>query len=326
MRLHKLLARNVFSYIFVLGLDAVLISTISFASASASSIYNKESSISSSSYRNFNFNDGLDIDDDDEGRQYYEGIPWQPSPSNLESIDEASRYEALDPIVFSPTGRLHPIEAAVKASKAITPLSNLVLAMRCRDGLLIISTLPTSPYLETRIDNTSIDDVDEKKVNADTATATSTTGSIKNDNKETTNIDVNVDVDDSLLSSSLFLFDETCLTTTTCPILDIHPCIVAATAGNAVDSKIMRTRLFALGVSAMETQGIVEEDISVDQIVRDLANQLQVVTQDVAAAQKQGLDRMIAVSSIFFKKNQNHYIISSIHSAFRITKCFDAYL
>jgi hypothetical protein len=304
MRLLKILTGNVFNYIFVLGLDAVLISTI--FTASASSIYNKESSISSSSYRNFNYDNGLDIDDDgdDEGRQYYEGIPWQPSPSNLESIDEASRYEALDPIVFSPTGRLHPIEAAVKASKAITPLSNLVLAMRCRDGILIISTLPTSPYLETRIDNTSIDDVDEKKVYVDTATstATSTTGSIKNDNKETTNIDVNDDVDDSLLSSSLsslFLFDETCLTTTTCPILDIHPCIVAATAGNAVDNKIMRTRLFALGVSAMETQGIVEEDVSVDQIVRDLANQLQVVTQDLAAAQKQGLDRMIAVSSIF---------------------------
>ena len=308
MRLQKLLAGNGFSYIFVLGLDAVLISTISLASASASSIYNKESSISSSSYRNFNYGDGLDIDDDDEGRQYYEGIPWQPSPSNLESIDEASRYEALDPIVFSPTGRLHPIEAAVKASKANTPLSNLVLAMRYRDGLLLISTIPTSPYLETRIDNTSIDDVDEKKVNVDTATATatSTTGSIKNDNKKTTNIDVNDDVDDSLLSSSssLFLFDETCLTTTTCPILDIHPCIVAATAGNAVDNKIMRTRLFALGVSAMETQGIVEEDVSVDQIVRDLANQLQVVTQDLAAAQKQGLDRMIAVSSIFFKKTK----------------------
>jgi hypothetical protein len=305
MRLHKLLSGNAFSYIFVLGLDAVLISTISLASASESSIYNKESSISSSSYRNVNYDDGLDIDDDDdEGRQYYEGIPWQPSSSNLESIDEASRYEALDPIVFSPTGRLHPIEAAVKASKAITPLSNLVLAMRYRDGLLLISTIPTSPYLETRIDNTSIDDVDEKKVYVDTATstATSTTGSIKNDNKETTNIDVNDDVDDSLLSSSLsslFLFDETCLTTTTCPILDIHPCIVAATAGNAVDNKIMRTRLFALGVSAMETQGIVEEDVSVDQIVRDLANQLQVVTQDLAAAQKQGLDRMIAVSSIF---------------------------
>ena len=308
MRLHKLLAGNGFSSIFVLGLDAVLISTISLASASASSIYNKESSISSSSYRNFNYGDGLDIDDDDEGRQYYEGIPWQPSPSNLESIDEASRYEALDPIVFSPTGRLHPIEAAVKASKANTPLSNLVLAMRYRDGLLLISTIPTSPYLETRIDNTSIDDVDEKKVNVDTATATatSTTGSIKNDSKKTTNIDVIDDVDDSLLSSSssLFLFDETCLTTTTCPILDIHPCIVAATAGNAVDNKIMRTRLFALGVSAMETQGIVEEDVSVDQIVRDLANQLQVVTQDLAAAQKQGLDRMIAVSSIFFKKTK----------------------
>ncbi|MGK3735031.1 MAG: hypothetical protein ACI8RD_007385 [Bacillariaceae sp.] len=316
MRLLKILTGNVFNYIFVLGLDAVLISTI--FTASASSIYsNKESSISSSSYRNFNYDNGLDIDDDgdDEGRQYYEGIPWQPSPSNLESIDEASRYEALDPIVFSPTGRLHPIEAAVKASKAITPLSNLVLAMRCRDGILIISTLPTSPYLETRIDNTSIDDVDEKKVNVDTATSTITTGSIKND-KETTNIDVDedvdVDVDDSLLSpssSSLFLFDETCLTTTTCPILDIHPCIVAAAAGNAVDNKIMRTRLFALGVTAMETQGIVEEDVSVDQIVRDLANQLQVVTQDLAAAQKQGLDRMIAVSSIFLNfVLSNHYI------------------
>ena len=53
-------------------------------------------------------------------------VPWQPPPSN----DEVSRYEDTPPIVFSPTGRLHSVEAAVKASKAVTPLSNLLLAMR----------------------------------------------------------------------------------------------------------------------------------------------------------------------------------------------------
>ena len=92
------------------------------------------------------------------------------------------------------------------------------------------------------------------------------------------------------------MFDETCASTTTGPILDIHPCIVAATAGNAVDNRIMRTKLLALGVTAMETQGSVEEDVRADRVAKDLANQLQVATQDVGAAQKLGLGRMLAVS------------------------------
>lgn len=224
----------------------------------------------------------------------YEGIPWQPSLSSLENIDETSRYEERQPTVFSPTGRIHPIEAAVKACKAVTPLSNLVLAMRCRDGLLVISTLPTSSYLDITT-STSCTDI-KNKVSIDAASPTSAGNtSIHTDNKSA-NSTVNGTIDNSALSSSLFLFDETCLTTTTGPILAIHPCIVVATAGNAVDNKVMRSRLLALGVNAIETQGFVEEDVRVDQIARDLANQLQVVTQDLAAAQKHGFDRMIAVS------------------------------
>jgi len=232
----------------------------------------------------------------------YEGIPWQPSLSSLENIDETSRYEELEPIVFSPTGRIHPIEAAVKASKAVTPLSNLVLAIRCRDGLLVISTLPTSSYLDITTGCTDIENKDN--VNAATSAGNAC---IHSDNKSA-NSTVNGNFDNSSIFPSLFLFDETCLTTTTGPILAIHPCIVVATAGNAVDNKVMRSRLFALGVNAIETQGFVEEDVRVDQVARDLANQLQMVTQDLAAAQKHGFDRMIA-SSIVVLGNQKIFRI-----------------
>jgi len=84
---------------------------------------------------------------------------------------------------------------------------------------------------------------------------------------------------------SLFLFDETCASTVTGPIFYIDPCIVGAAAGDAVDNRIMRTKLLALGVDALENQDIVEEDVSAGRVAKNLTNQLQVATQNIAAAQ-----------------------------------------
>jgi 20S proteasome alpha/beta subunit len=226
----------------------------------------------------------------------------------------------MPPIVFSPTGRLHPVEAAFRASKAVTPLSNLLVAMRCRDGLVVMSTLPVSPHVDARIAtsrNTNThahthtaagaDGADDNTTRTDTSSSndndndtsehsfdgTGNATSASTTNNETANDD---DDDDDSLYPSLFLFDETCTSTVTGPIFDIHPCIVGATAGNAVDNRIMRTKLLALGLNALEHQGASEEDVTPGRVAKDLANQLQVVTQDIAAAQKQKLGRMLAVS------------------------------
>lgn len=252
----------------------------------------------------------MDGSEDDNKNDYdFTSVPWQPSPSNLQNIDEASRYEDMPPSIFSPTGRLHPVEATVRASKTATPMSNLLVAMRCRDGLLVISTIPISPHVDARTatiavvtnttrsitsgsvgsnDTSDICFESETRDGTGNATSASTANKIAN---TTGNNDGN-------FHPSLFLFDQTCTSTVTGAIFDIHPCIVGATAGNAVDNRIMRTKLLALGLNALEVQGTIEEDVAAGRVAKDLANQLQVVTQDIAAAQKQKLGRMLASSAV----------------------------
>ena len=248
-------------------------------------------------------------DDDGDDEEYsYDSIPWQPPPSDHHIIDEAARYEDLPPNIFSPTGRLHPVEAVSRASKAPTPSSNLLVAMKCRDGLLVLSTFPVSPHLDTRIAHGPANGNNDDDDTASTNTARTTKdddsdaridetsgngGAHESTVHETTSEDD--EAREEVLCPSLFLFDETCASTTTGPVLDIHPCMVAATAGNAIDNRIMRSKLLALGLDAAKTQGVAEEDVRAGRVARDLADQLQVMTQDIAASQKQRLGRMLAV-------------------------------
>ena len=244
-------------------------------------------------------------EDENANDNYYDSIPWQTSPSDFQSIDEAARYEDMPPSVFSPTGRLYPVEAAVRASKATTPMSNLLLAMRCRDGLLVISTFPVSPHVDASIIAEFVTDANTTCTNTNSAKST-----VCDDNSGETILDIRNVVsvsttnetantsssNESSFYPSLFLFDETCTSTTTGSIFDLHPCIVAATAGNAVDNRILRTKLLALGSNAVENQAAVEVEVRAERLAKDLANQLQVVTQDIAMAQKHNLGRLLAVS------------------------------
>jgi hypothetical protein len=158
-----------------------------------------------------------------------DGAPWQTSNNdNLRSLLEESTYEDLPPTVFSPTGRLHSVERVVKAAKSPTnPRSNLLLALHCQEGLVVISTIPTSPHLNTT-------------------------------------------------NNTLFLVNET----SSIPyIFDIHPSLTAATAGNAVDGQVLRTKIQAFCEFAMETQG--EDAVQASVLARRVADHLQVATQTV---------------------------------------------
>ena len=138
-------------------------------------------------------------------------------------------------------------------------MSNLLVAMVCKDGLLVVSTVPISPHVDTAYNTSS----DSNATNSDEEDS-----SEKNDANSASSKTTTIDSDENL--SSLFLFDETCASTLTGPIFDIHPCIVGATAGNAVDNRIMRTKLLALGLHAMDQQGM--QDVSTARVAKDLAN------------------------------------------------------
>jgi hypothetical protein len=76
---------------------------------------------------------------------------WQTTDSSSSSsrqVLEESTYQDLPPTIFSPTGRLHSVERVMKAATTShNPTANLLVAVTCRDGLVVVSTVPVSPHL-----------------------------------------------------------------------------------------------------------------------------------------------------------------------------------
>jgi hypothetical protein len=68
---------------------------------------------------------------------------WQTN-NRQTSLMEESTYTSLPAIVFSPSGRLHAVEATVNAC---ANSGNVLLAINCRDGVVVLSTMTLSPYL-----------------------------------------------------------------------------------------------------------------------------------------------------------------------------------
>lgn len=69
--------------------------------------------------------------------------PWQWKESRTSIVEEAT-YGDMPATVFSPTGRLYSVESNVKLASSS---GNLILAVNCNDGIVILSTMILSPYL-----------------------------------------------------------------------------------------------------------------------------------------------------------------------------------
>ena len=143
--------------------------------------------------------------------------------------------------------------------------SNLVVALHCQDGMLMLSTVPLSPYL-----NTSIIPMDNNKPSND------------------------INGTDAATTSSLFLVqneisDTGCeVGTTTLPIVDLTPGIIGAAAGKVLDCQVLRLRMQALVQQLIEDdldQATKSDGILVSKVARLLADQLQVPTQKTTARQ-----------------------------------------
>ena len=174
------------------------------------------------------------------------GAPWQTSGSSR-SIIEESTYADLPPTIFSPTGRLHSVERVVRASKTPdNPRGNLLIALKYGGGVVVVTTLPTSPFL---------------------------------------NVTEN---------STLFLSNQTSDT----PILDFPNCaLVTASAGNAVDGRVLRTKIQAFVEYAMETQ---KESVRAAEVARNLADHLHGNTQTVGGRGGRMLAVSIALRSLWY--------------------------
>ena len=77
--------------------------------------------------------------------------PWQ-SNFGLSVMDE-EMYGNQPPTVFAPGGRLYSVERTVAAASSLEdPSSNLVVALSCREGLVIVTTSTSSPHLDISMD------------------------------------------------------------------------------------------------------------------------------------------------------------------------------
>ena len=97
--------------------------------------------------------------------------PWQQSSSLGPSAKDEDIYGDKPLIVFWPGGRLHSVERAVAAASSMEdPSSNLVVAISCRQGIVLVTTMPTSPHLDTSTSTTTESQNENEEETKDTTT------------------------------------------------------------------------------------------------------------------------------------------------------------
>jgi 20S proteasome alpha/beta subunit len=80
--------------------------------------------------------------------------PWQSNSGT--PVLEQETLRDLPPIVFSSAGRLYLVERTVSAASSVEDnSSNLVVALCCREGVVLVTTANTSPHLDitTTVEN-----------------------------------------------------------------------------------------------------------------------------------------------------------------------------
>lgn len=73
--------------------------------------------------------------------------PWHSeSYLSKKDWDNLRRYQRMPPTIFAPGGRLHAVEQVMDAlGSNEDPTSNLVIALHCKDGIVVLSTVSTPP-------------------------------------------------------------------------------------------------------------------------------------------------------------------------------------
>ena len=68
-------------------------------------------------------------------------IPWHSETYlSKKDWDNLRRYQRAPPSQFAPGGRLHSVETIMEAvSSEMDPTSNLVIALQCQDGIVVLS-------------------------------------------------------------------------------------------------------------------------------------------------------------------------------------------
>lgn len=79
--------------------------------------------------------------------------------SNAASTLDKEMYSNLTPMIFAPGGRLFSVEKALESVNADHPANNLVIAIRCQEGTVVVTSEVHSAYiLTTNATESSVDE------------------------------------------------------------------------------------------------------------------------------------------------------------------------
>lgn len=223
--------------------------------------------------------------------QVSDSVPWHSQVHlSKKDWDNLSRYHKLPPTVFAPQGRLHSVEQTMKAvSSPEDPSSNLVIALRCRDGMVVVTTV--SPPVQAAFLQNEMTMMTTSQHNDSTVNATKSRSYLPlwldhyEEGERKTKEPMEV-----FFASSRFVRT---------PFLDNRN-VWAITAGNAVHSQIFRRKIQSLAESIWESNddGISSiggrrqqsqylrpdsssASMSAALLARKLADQCQITTQTI---------------------------------------------
>ena len=167
------------------------------------------------------------------------------------------KHADLPPRIFAPGGRLVSVEMASQAGLLDDPRNNLVAAVQCREGVVVVATVPESPYLP-------------KNVNGDIRETASTSAS----------------------SFTPLLLPETGIPRP--PFLRLSNDMWAVTAGNQIDSQLLRLKLHRIAEQLREEDRGDRPDV----LARRLADNQQILTQE------EGHGRILAAFAVVFTSKE----------------------
>jgi 20S proteasome alpha/beta subunit len=177
--------------------------------------------------------------------------PWQEGNSARRIKSPFGNH--LPSNTFAPDGRLYDIEDVTNAIVGASnddPSSNTVVVIRCRDGVVAVTSVPPSPYIPHRHDSDAISSTlhppEDEEI--DSLTEDLKEGAVT---ESPSSISLLLDMDDWRQRQSPTAVPPFCRLCTVTPVL-------AVTVGNAVDAQLLRHRLLHLVEDIRNT----EESIS----------------------------------------------------------------
>ncbi len=232
--------------------------------------------------------------------------PWQPTSAGGGGVDRLN-YQGLPPTVFAPGGRLYSVERVVQAASALEDeSSNLVVAISCQNGLVVVSTLRQSPHLSVQ---PILSDSSENKQRSKILPKDDPT-------KQPLWVFDEQDQSPFVIHSPFLSLSTLSSSTSDCPLM-------AVCAGNAVDSQLLQRKIQRLADRALwdsihSSHSVTHDNLPFTEcqvLARQLADHLQVPTQTVGGRS----GRILAVRETKSNLNVSLTLRSYVHCLFHVT-------